>query len=169
MGLSIGEGVDGLCGGASGLVEAATDLHCLSAPWGTAMPVEMGQDLQGADLVLSVAACGVAIGEGPQPARAGRTALVQAGLVALARQDPVRAATGEVGDVLALAVQRVGGHHDIAQIVATDRPDPGDFLEPARRMLRELFGDPRSDDDPWAEAMRSPRERPEIPQHSAGQ
>ena len=31
-------------------------------------------------------------------------------------------------------------------------------------MLRELFGDPRSDDDePWAEATRRPRERSETP------
>ena len=44
--------------------------------------------------------------------------------------------------------------------MATDRPDPGDFLELAQRMLRELFGDPRSDDEPWAEATRRPRERP---------
>jgi hypothetical protein len=26
-------------------------------------------------------------------------------------------------------------------------------------MLRELFGDPRSDDEPWAEATHRPRER----------
>ena len=48
--------------------------------------------------------------------------------------------------------------------MATNRPDPGEFLELAQRMLRELFGDPRSDDEPWAEATRSPRERAEIPQ-----
>ena len=46
--------------------------------------------------------------------------------------------------------------------MATDRPDPGEFLERAQRMLRELFGDPRSDDEPWAEATRRPRERSEI-------
>ena len=38
--------------------------------------------------------------------------------------------------------------------MATDRPDPGEFLELAQRMLRELFGDPRRADDPWAEATR---------------
>ena len=48
--------------------------------------------------------------------------------------------------------------------MATDRPDPGEFLELAQRMLRELFGDPRSEDDPWAQATRRPRERSEIPQ-----
>ena len=48
--------------------------------------------------------------------------------------------------------------------MATNRPDPGEFLELAQRMLRELFGDPRRDDDPWAEATRRPRERSEIPQ-----
>jgi hypothetical protein len=42
--------------------------------------------------------------------------------------------------------------------MATDRPDPADFLELAQRMLRELFGDARSDDDPWAEATRRARE-----------
>ncbi len=46
--------------------------------------------------------------------------------------------------------------------MATNRPDPGEFLELAQRMLRELFGDPRSDDEPWAEATRRPRERSEI-------
>jgi hypothetical protein len=46
--------------------------------------------------------------------------------------------------------------------MATDRPDPGDFLELAQRMLRELFGDPRSDDEPWAEATRRSRERSEA-------
>jgi hypothetical protein len=46
--------------------------------------------------------------------------------------------------------------------MATDRPDPGEFLELAQRMLRELFGDSRRDDQPWAEATRRPRERSEI-------
>ena len=40
--------------------------------------------------------------------------------------------------------------------MSTDRPEPGDFLELAQRMLRELFGGPRSDDEPWAEATRAP-------------
>ena len=44
----------------------------------------------------------------------------------------------------------------------TNRPDPGEFLELAQRMLRELFSDPRSDDEPWAEATRRPRERSVI-------
>jgi hypothetical protein len=42
--------------------------------------------------------------------------------------------------------------------MATNPPDPGEFLELAQRMLRELFGDPRRDDEPWAEATRRPRE-----------
>ena len=46
--------------------------------------------------------------------------------------------------------------------MSTDRPDPGDFLEMAQRMLRELFGDPRSHDDPWAQATRRPGGRTEI-------
>jgi uncharacterized membrane protein YccC len=48
--------------------------------------------------------------------------------------------------------------------MATDRPDPGEFLELAQRMLREMFGGARSDDEPWADATRRPAERPAIPQ-----
>lgn len=47
--------------------------------------------------------------------------------------------------------------------MSTDRPDPGEFFEMAQRMLRELFGDPRSDDDPWAAATRRSGERPATP------
>jgi len=47
--------------------------------------------------------------------------------------------------------------------MATDRPDPGDFLELAQRMLRELFGNPRGDDDPWADATAPGRERHQEP------
>jgi hypothetical protein len=43
--------------------------------------------------------------------------------------------------------------------MSTDRPDPGEFLEMAQRMLRELFGDQRRQDDPWAEATRRSGER----------
>src|SRR3954454_7200411 len=46
----------------------------------------------------------------------------------------------------------------------TDRPDPGEFLEMAQRMLREMFGGPRSDAEPWADATRRPGERSAIPQ-----
>jgi hypothetical protein len=49
--------------------------------------------------------------------------------------------------------------------MATNRPDPGDFLDMAQRMLRELFGDQhgderhdeRGDEEPWAEATRRDR------------
>jgi hypothetical protein len=47
--------------------------------------------------------------------------------------------------------------------MASDRPDPGEFFEAAQRMLRELFSGPGSDDDPWAEATRRSRERPNTP------
>jgi hypothetical protein len=47
--------------------------------------------------------------------------------------------------------------------MAGNRPDPGEFLELAQRMLRELFGDRESDDDPWAEATRRQRERSDAP------
>ena len=50
--------------------------------------------------------------------------------------------------------------------MANDRPEPGDFLELAQRMLRELFGDlrgdeSRSDEEPWAEVTRRPLESAE--------
>lgn len=48
--------------------------------------------------------------------------------------------------------------------MASNRPDPGEFFELAQRMLRELFGDQRSDDEPWAEATRRPRERSDTSQ-----
>ena len=47
--------------------------------------------------------------------------------------------------------------------MATDRPDPGEFLERAQRMLRELFGDAGSD-EPWWEATRRPHGRSETSQ-----
>ena len=42
--------------------------------------------------------------------------------------------------------------------MASNRPEPGDFLELAQRMLRQLFDDPRGDDEPWADATRGTRE-----------
>jgi hypothetical protein len=45
--------------------------------------------------------------------------------------------------------------------MASNGPDPGEFLDRAQRMLRELFGDPRGDDEPWAEATRRPVQRSE--------
>jgi hypothetical protein len=54
-------------------------------------------------------------------------------------------------------------HERKGEQMATNRPDPGEFLELAQRMLRELFGDSRSDDDPWAEATRRPHGRSETP------
>ena len=48
--------------------------------------------------------------------------------------------------------------------MSSDRPDPSEFLAAAQRMLRELFGDTQTDDEPWAEATRSAREsRPKPP------
>jgi hypothetical protein len=54
--------------------------------------------------------------------------------------------------------------------MATDRPEPGDFLELAQRMLRELFGElrgdePRRDEDAWAEVTRRPLESAERDRH----
>jgi hypothetical protein len=42
--------------------------------------------------------------------------------------------------------------------MSNDRPDPSEFLAQAQRMLRELFGEQRGSEDPWAEATRSARE-----------
>jgi len=38
--------------------------------------------------------------------------------------------------------------------MASNRPDPGDFIEQAQRLLRQLFDNPRETDEPWAEATR---------------
>ena len=46
--------------------------------------------------------------------------------------------------------------------MANERPDPGEFLDMAQRMLRELFGGssggPSGEEEPWAEATRPGRE-----------
>jgi hypothetical protein len=46
--------------------------------------------------------------------------------------------------------------------MSTNRPDPGEFLERAQRMLRELFGDPQGGDDLWTAATRQQREHSET-------
>jgi uncharacterized membrane protein YccC len=48
--------------------------------------------------------------------------------------------------------------------MATNGPDPAEFLERAQRMLRELFGDLRSSDDPWGEVTRRLGEHSRTPQ-----
>ena len=53
--------------------------------------------------------------------------------------------------------------------MADNRPDPGEFFDMAQRMLRELFGEQRSGNDPWAEATRRPRERSESRELSPAQ
>ncbi|TFV86451.1 hypothetical protein [Blastococcus sp. CT_GayMR16] len=47
--------------------------------------------------------------------------------------------------------------------MATNRPDPGDFLEMAQRMLRQLFDNPRDDEGPWADATREAPRRNREP------
>ena len=47
--------------------------------------------------------------------------------------------------------------------MATNGPDPAEFLERAQRMLRELFGDLRGSDDPWGEVTRRLGERAQPP------
>jgi hypothetical protein len=53
--------------------------------------------------------------------------------------------------------------------MATNGPDPGEILEMAQRMLRELFGERRGDDDPWGEATRPSRGFGPGERSSAGQ
>jgi hypothetical protein len=43
--------------------------------------------------------------------------------------------------------------------MASNRPDPQDFLEMAQRMLRQLFDDRRGDDEPWGDATRQAARR----------
>ncbi len=77
-----------------------------------------------------MAACGVAVGDGDLlPGQAGQL-LVQTGLVAFDGQDPVRAAAGEVGDLLSLTVQRISGHHDAGQVadVVEQDVEAGDLV-----------------------------------------
>ena len=45
--------------------------------------------------------------------------------------------------------------------MASNGPDPREFLEQAQRMLRDLFGDQRRPEDPWAEATRRREPTPE--------
>ncbi len=45
--------------------------------------------------------------------------------------------------------------------MASNSPDPREFLEQAQRMLRELFGEPRANEEPWAAATRRRELSPE--------
>ena len=53
--------------------------------------------------------------------------------------------------------------------MASNRPDPGEFFDLAQRMLRELFGDQRNENEPWAEATRRPRETPQGNRELSGE
>jgi hypothetical protein len=75
-----------------------------------------GQEFDGADLAASVPSGGVAVGVGVSASRAGRPVGGAGRLVAFDGQDPVRAAPVEVGDVVALAVQRISGDHHTVQV-----------------------------------------------------
>ncbi len=71
------------------------------------------------------------IGLDPAPGQPGELA-TQPGLAALHRQHPVRAPNPQVGDVLALGVQRIGGDHHTGQIDAgqgvEQRRERGDLV-----------------------------------------
>lgn len=46
--------------------------------------------------------------------------------------------------------------------MAANGPDPREFLDMAQRMLRQLFDEPRRDDEPWGDVTReAARRRPE--------
>ena len=47
--------------------------------------------------------------------------------------------------------------------MASNRPDPGDFLEQAQRLLRQLFDNPRGSDEAWADATREAPRRAREP------
>ena len=47
--------------------------------------------------------------------------------------------------------------------MASNRPDPGEFLEMAQKMLRQFFDNPRDDDEPWADATREAPRRAREP------
>src|SRR3954447_5713649 len=47
--------------------------------------------------------------------------------------------------------------------MASNGPDPAEFLERAQRMLREMFSDLRSSDDPWGEVTRRFSEHTQAP------
>jgi hypothetical protein len=104
--LQIGDRVDSL-GEAPRFVETAptaTDLDRLCR-MGKLDAGGDGQDLQGADLPTAVPTVGVPVGfRCLSPEQTGQL-LVQDGLVAFDGQDPVRAAVGEIGDVVTLADQ----------------------------------------------------------------
>ncbi|GAA4578934.1 hypothetical protein GCM10023176_55790 [Micromonospora coerulea] len=64
----------------------------------------------------AVAAAGAAVCVGDCPPGQGGQLGAQVGRVALHGENPVGATLGEVGDVVALTVQGVGGHHDLAEV-----------------------------------------------------
>ncbi len=45
--------------------------------------------------------------------------------------------------------------------MASNGPDPREFLEQAQRMLRQLFGEPEASGEPWAQATRRREPSPE--------
>ena len=47
--------------------------------------------------------------------------------------------------------------------MATDGPDPAEFFERAQRVLREVFSDLRSSDDPWRDVTSRLGERMQSP------
>jgi hypothetical protein len=85
-------------------------------PPGKLDPDGDGQDLERADLAAAVTAVVGPVGLGGLPPEQTGHLLVQRRLVAFDGQNPVRAPFGEVGDVVALAVQSVCGDHDTAQV-----------------------------------------------------
>src|SRR3954454_22254534 len=48
--------------------------------------------------------------------------------------------------------------------MATNGPDPAEFVERAQRMLREMFSDLRGSDDPWGGVTRRVGEHTQAPQ-----
>ena len=100
------------------------------AACGKSMPVETVRILRVADCAAAVSAAGVGGGVRDRPPGQAGQLLVQGGLVAFDGQDPVGAAFGEIGDVIALAVQCVDGDHGVAQVaeLVEQGLEAGDFV-----------------------------------------
>ena len=109
----VGDGVDGLgvpaalaAGPGGDRASAAGDLDGLASVRERDSRGD-GDDLQDADFPAAVAGLGAAVGVADLPPGQFGELAAQGGLVALDRQDPVRAAGVQGSDVLALGVQRV--------------------------------------------------------------
>ena len=88
---------------------------------GEGQPGGHGGDLEGAAFLAAVAALAGLMGDGNLPPGQGGELGVQAGLVALDGEQVIRAASGQIGGVGALGMQRVGGDDSPGDIDAVQQ------------------------------------------------